>query len=126
MNTSEVGQTLVDLCKQGKNMDAIDKLFAADVVSEEAIDMPGGPARVMTGTQAIKGKNQWWFDNNEVHGKTITGPFPNGDDFVVLFKYDITPKAGPMAGKRMTMEEAGLYTVKNGKVVREKFFYGMG
>ena len=34
--------------------------------------------------------------------------------------------AGPMAGKRMQAEEAGLYTVKNGKIVQEEFFYDMG
>ena len=27
---------------------------------------------------------------------------------------------------RFKMQEAGLYTVKNGKIVREEFFYSMG
>ena len=31
-----------------------------------------------------------------------------------------------MAGKRMTLDEAALYTVKDGKVVHEEFFYHMG
>jgi len=31
-----------------------------------------------------------------------------------------------MTGKRFKMEEAGLYTVKDGKVVHEEFFYHMG
>ncbi len=31
-----------------------------------------------------------------------------------------------MAGKRMTIEESALYTVKDGKIVREEFFYNMG
>jgi hypothetical protein len=31
-----------------------------------------------------------------------------------------------MAGKRMQVEEAGLYTVRDGKVVHEEFFYHMG
>ena len=39
---------------------------------------------------------------------------------------DVTPKDGPMKGKRMQMDEAGLYTVKQGKVVQEEFFYHMG
>jgi len=30
-----------------------------------------------------------------------------------------------MAGKRFTMDEAGLYTVKDGKIVHEEFFYHM-
>ena len=40
--------------------------------------------------------------------------------------YDVTAKVGPRAGQRMKMEEAGLYTVKNGKIVQEEFFYSMG
>jgi ketosteroid isomerase-like protein len=37
----------------------------------------------------------------------------------------VTPKAGPQKGKRMQMDEIGVYTVKNGKIVREEFFYSM-
>jgi hypothetical protein len=43
----------------------------------------------------------------------------------VVFSYDITPKAGPMAGKRVQMEEVGLDTVAGGKIV-EEFFYSSG
>ena len=31
-----------------------------------------------------------------------------------------------MAGKRMTLDESALYTVKDGKIVKEEFFYDMG
>ena len=126
MDTKQVGQTLVDLCKEGKNIEAVDRLFAADAVSEEAMEMPGGPPRVTKGIDAIRGKNQWWFDNNEVHGGTVTGPFPNGDEFAVFFTVDCTAKAGPFAGQRINMEEVGLYKVKDGKVVHERFFYSAG
>lgn len=30
------------------------------------------------------------------------------------------------SGQRFTMDEAALYTVKNGEIVREEFFYDMG
>jgi hypothetical protein len=88
--------------------------------------MPGTIPRVVKGRDAIRGKNQWWFDNNEIHGGSTTGPFPNGDEFAVFFTLDCTPKNGPMAGQRMKMEEVGLYKVKDGKVVSEKFFYSAG
>jgi len=53
--------------------------------------------------------------------------YPHGDQFIVCFKYDVTCHLdGPMKGQRMQMEEAGLYTVKDGKIVREQFFYAMG
>jgi hypothetical protein len=31
-----------------------------------------------------------------------------------------------MAGRRTKLEEVALYTVKDGKIVREEFFYSMG
>ena len=33
---------------------------------------------------------------------------------------DVTPKDG----QRMTLDEMGVYTVKNGKIVEESFFMG--
>ena len=124
-DTFEVGKKLVEFCKANRNLDAVDTLYAKDVVSVENVDMPGMPAR-MEGVDAIRGKNQWWMDNHTIHGNQVSGPFPHGDRFIVHFKYDVTPKEGPMAGQRMQMEEAALYTVRDGKVVKEEFFYAMG
>ena len=121
----KVGQKLVELCKAGKNLEAVDTLYAADAVSVEAAEHPGMPAR-REGLKSIREKNQWWLDNHEVHGGSTRGPFPHGDRFAVLFDYDVTPKVGPMAGKRMKMEEVALYTVQGGKVTKEEFFYHMG
>lgn len=50
-------------------------------------------------------------------------PWPHDDKFIVGFKMDVTNKP---SGQRMTMEEMGLYTVKNGKIVSEAFFYSGG
>jgi hypothetical protein len=121
----EVGQKLVELCRQNRNIEAVDTLYAPNVVSLEVHGDEKMPAR-MEGVDAIRRKNQWWFDNHTIHGSQVSGPFPHGERFIVHFKYDVTAKAGPMAGKRMQAEEAGLYTVRNGKVVQEEFFYHMG
>jgi ketosteroid isomerase-like protein len=50
----------------------------------------------------------------------VEGPYVNGDEFVVRFTMDVTPKA---TGKRMKMDEVGVYSVKNGKIVAERFCY---
>jgi ketosteroid isomerase-like protein len=73
------------------------------------------------GLAAIKGKGEWWVANHEVHSATATGPWPHGDRFIVGFQYDVTNKP---SGQRMQMDEAALYTIRNGKIVREEFFYG--
>jgi len=118
----EIAQELADLCRQGKNAQAIEKLYSPDIVSIEACAMEGMDQE-MKGIDAIKGKNQWWSENHEVHGGDVTGPFPHGNRFILMFKFDVTPK---QTGKRMTLEEAGLFTVKDGKIVKEEFFYAMG
>ena len=121
MTTLEIGKKLVALCNEGKNMEVLETLYSSDIESVEAMEMPG-MARTMNGIEAIRGKNQWWYENHTIHGGLTSGPYPHGDRFVVHMKYDVTPK---QTGQRMTIEEVGLYTVKDGKIVKEEFFYDM-
>ncbi|MGD0770455.1 MAG: nuclear transport factor 2 family protein [Tepidisphaeraceae bacterium] len=124
-STLEIGKKLVELCRQGKAAEAIDTLYDPKIVSIEAQGSPSMPQR-MEGLTTIKGKAEWWEKNHQVHKAEAEGPWPHGDRFIVRFKYEVTAKAGPMAGKRMTLDEAALYTVKGGKIVQEEFFYSMG
>jgi ketosteroid isomerase-like protein len=118
----KIGERLVELCREGKNMDAINELYDPNVVSVEAAAPPQGQ-REVRGIDAVRGKNQWWGENHEVHGASTRGPFPHGDDrFCVLFEFDVTNKP---SGQRMKMEEVALYTVTNGKISKEEFFYTM-
>jgi ketosteroid isomerase-like protein len=113
---------MVELCRQGKNMEALETLFSDDVVSVEAVAMQG-MEREAKGLAAVKAKGEWWVENHEVHSANVTGPWPHDDRFIVGFEYDVTNKP---SGQRMQMNETGLYTVSNGKIVREEFFYDMG
>lgn len=122
MTTLEVGKKLVEMCKQGKDAQCIDTLYANDIVAVEAAAMPNMPQEVR-GKQKVVEKAKWWAENNTVHSATVDGPWPHGDRFVVKFHYDITRKSD---GKRVAMDEAALYTVKDGKIVREEFFYVTG
>ncbi len=118
----EVADEIVELCRQGKNVDAIDRFYAPNVVSTEAAEMKGMP-REVRGQAGVRAKNEAWVKDTKVHSSEIRGPFPHGEDqFAVFAKYDVTPKS---TGQRMAMEEVGVYTVRNGKIVEEKFFYAM-
>lgn len=121
MTTLANGKNATALCRQGKNQEAIDRFYARNVETVEACAMPG-IGQVQKGIQAIKGKNQWWVENHEIHGGSVEGPYPNGDRFILRFTYDVTPK---QTGTRMTLDETALYTVHNGKVTKEEFFYAM-
>ena len=122
MSTIDVANRLVELCRQGKNHEAITSLYAPDIVSVEAATAPGATSREVTGRDAVLAKGQWWMENHDVHDAKVTGPWPNGDQFIVGHMFDVTHKP---SGKRFTMEEQALYTVRNGKIAHEAFFYSM-
>lgn len=123
MSAMEIGSRLVALFNEGKGDQCLEELYGDNIVSIEAQGSDEMPAR-MEGIEAIKGKNQWWYENNEVHSASAEGPFVGGreNQFGVLFDLDTTPKGG----ERTQMREVALYTVDGGKIVEEEFWYLMG
>jgi hypothetical protein len=97
----------------------VDELYAKDAVSVEAAAMPG-TERVVKGIDAIHAKSKAWRENNVLHGAEVSGPFPNDSRFAVRFTFDVTNK---QSGKRTKMDEIGLFTIENGKIAKEEFFY---
>ncbi len=122
MSTNDVAKRYVELCKKGQ-FDAALELFSQDAVSVEAVAMPGGLPQEARGLPAIREKGKAWGDAHEVHAVDVDGPWPNGNRFIVRFGLDVTNKPSK---QRIQMEEAGLFTVENGKIVREEFFYEGG
>jgi hypothetical protein len=53
-----------------------------------------------------------------VHSFDVQGPFVAHDRFVVLYDADVSDKK---TNQRHKMSEVGVYTVKDGKIVREEF-----
>jgi ketosteroid isomerase-like protein len=119
MSTLELAKKFVLLCQQHKDSEALLTMFDKDAVSVEAAAMPNMPQE-MRGIPAIQQKGKWWVENHEIHSATVDGPYPNGDRFAVCFSYDVTRKA---SGERIQMDEVALYTVRDGRIVREEFFY---
>jgi hypothetical protein len=125
MTTQEIGKRYVALCQAGKFDACLDELYSKDAVSIEAVGGPG-MERTAKGLDAIKAKGKDWAAKNLVHSAETAGPFPNENRFAVRFNFDVTDK---QSGKRMKMDEVGLFTVEGDKITREEFFYateGMG
>jgi ketosteroid isomerase-like protein len=119
MNTQDLAKNFTDMCAKGEFEGAGKKFWSDDIVSREPMT---GDMAVLKGRKAVEGKGEWWYANHEVHNVKVEGPYVHGDQFVVRFKMDVTPKGQ----KRMSFDEVGLYTVKNGKIVEESFFMGGG
>jgi SnoaL-like domain len=118
-STSAVAQELVSLCRAGRNFDAINKFYSPKIVSIESVGSEEMPAE-MSGIDAVRKKNEWWYANNDIHSAEANGPFVGEGQFAVQYIWDATFKP---TGQRMKMAEMALYTVKDGKIVREEFFY---
>jgi ketosteroid isomerase-like protein len=119
MTLKEIADELVAGCREDRARANLKKLYAPDAVSVEAMDMGNG--RETHGLAGIDGKHQWWEDNHTTTGGKVEGPFLHGADrFAVIFAMQGTTKAD---GKAFDMTEVGIYEVKDGKIVREEFFY---
>lgn len=117
MTVQDIAQAFTALCAQGKFEEAGHAWWSDDIVSREP--MPGDMAEIR-GRAAVDAKGAWWYANHDVHSAQVLGPYVHGEQFMVRFTMDVTPKGGA----RMTLDEMGLYTVKNEKIVEERFFFG--
>ncbi|MBV7264593.1 nuclear transport factor 2 family protein [Erythrobacter ani] len=77
------------------------------------------PMARVEGREALLQKHAWWEANAEVHDAKTEGPYVFGDQFAVNYEMDVT-----MDGERSQMKEVGVYTVRDGKIAEERFFYG--
>ena len=115
MSLQTIAREFVELCNQGKNFDVMHTMYAPDIVSVE------GDGAETVGQTPVIHKSEVWQANNTIHGETVRGPFFNGrNQFAVHFTFEVTPKA---TGRRITLEEVGVYTVEDDKITREQFFY---
>lgn len=123
MSLQTLAQQFVELCNPGKNFDVMRAMYAPDIVSVEA------SGEEVAGKTPVIQKSERWQADNTIHGEKVRGPFfdtTNGaagrsaGQFAVHFTFDVTPKS---TGRRTTLEEVGLYTVKDDQITREQFFY---
>jgi ketosteroid isomerase-like protein len=117
MSTMDTAKSFTDALKK-QDYAAAEAHWSDDVVSFENME---GPMQRLEGRAAVHGKSAWWFDNHTIHSFGVQGPYVSGDQFALQFKIDVTNK---QSGQRMAMDEIGLYTVRNGKVIEERFFNG--
>lgn len=111
MSIQAVAKQFVELCNQGKNFDVMRTMYAPDVVSVEG---DGGAEAGDPEVRALgRGQLGSWREGSRA---VFNGP----GEFAVHFTFEVTPKS---TGKRITLQEVGVYTVKGDKITREQFFY---
>ncbi len=117
MSTEAVAKKVVELVRKQDWYKALDTLYDDNIVSVEAFSPGGGPTETR-GKEGVRGKVDWWVNEMEVHNFKASNPFVAHDRFVVQYDADVTDKKSK---QRRQMSEVGVYTVKDGKIVREEF-----
>jgi hypothetical protein len=117
-SAAEIGAAVVAHLNSGAHDDTPlwDKYWSKDFVSIEGM----GANLAWHGRAAVKEKCDGWMSENIVHGCRAEGPFVGSTGFAVLITMDVEERK---TGNRRTMRETGVYTVQQGKVIREEFMY---
>ena len=118
LTTQDIANRLHELFKENKWQEAQDELFGDDAESIEPPGSQGLPS--VKGLEAIKKKGKDWENMiQEVHGGWTGDPIVAGNYIAIAMGVDATMKDG----NRMKMDEIAVYEVKDGRIVKEQFFY---
>ena len=118
MTTQQIADRLVALCRENKFEQAQRELYAQDAKSIEPESSQG--MQTVQGLDAIIQKGNQFQDMIQAwHGGSVSDALVAGNIIALTIGMDVTFKDG----NRMNMDELAVYTVKDGKIVQEQFFY---
>ncbi|MDX2147386.1 MAG: nuclear transport factor 2 family protein [Planctomycetota bacterium] len=118
LTPAQIGAELVAMFNRGEFEQIEHKFWSPDIESIEGLGVNLG----WRGRHAVEQKGQAWMRDHHIHGASAEGPFVGSSGFAVRFKMDVETKS---TGQRVMMDEVAVYTVHNGKIIREEFMYAM-
>lgn len=105
----------------GEALAAARKYWAEDIVCLAPDEQPSSQPVLATGKAAALARLALWLEGNATAEVLIDGPFITGDQFALFIDMEITRRA---TGAREPFSEFATYTVRDGQIVEERFFYG--
>lgn len=118
MTTQEVANRFVEICRTGNYELAQKELYAQDIIS---VEPEGVPNRTVQGMEALAQKGKKFQEMTEkIHKSEVSDPVVAENFFSCSMKLNMTMKGMPGP---IDMDEVCIYTVKNGKITKEEFFY---
>jgi hypothetical protein len=112
----EVAQAVFALAQANALHEVEKQWLASGIESVEGV----GASMAWKGKKAVLAKYRGWEADHEIHESKVEGPWVGATGFALKYQIDATQKS---TGQRMQMEEIAVYTVKNGKIVREEFHF---
>jgi hypothetical protein len=120
MTTQEVATRFNELAQTGQWDKVQSELYADNAVSIEPESAAAMGMSNAEGLEAIKKKGEAFNQMvEEMHGGYSTEPVVAGNHFTVAMGVDCTMKGMG----RSKMDEIAVYEVKDGKIVKEQFFF---
>jgi hypothetical protein len=119
MTTQEVAKRYYELIQMHQYEQIQHELYASDAVSIEPANDSNLPL-VVTGIDELRKKEGLFFSQVEaMHGGNMSEPVVSTFYFSMMTGMDVT-----MKGKeRKIKEQIGVFEVRDGKIVKEQFFY---
>lgn len=118
MTTKEVATRLVELCRKGQYEQVVKELYSPEIVS---VEPEGVPNRIVKGLEGIAEKSKMFESKLEkVNSSVVSDPIVAENFFACNMLMNVQMKGIPHA---IDMDEVCVYTVNNGKIVKEEFFY---
>jgi hypothetical protein len=114
----EIARDFAALIRAGKSDEVEKKWFAPGIESVEGL----GASMAWKGKKAVLAKYRGWEADHEIHSMSLEGPWVGATGFALRFGVDVTQLS---TGQRTQMHEIAVYTVHNGKVVREEFHFAL-
>ncbi|MGZ3838445.1 MAG: SnoaL-like domain-containing protein [Flavisolibacter sp.] len=120
MTTQEVADRFYQLTQENKWMDIQKELYGEDAESIEPAHAGSFGLTHAKGMEAIRKKGEAFNSMvEEMHGGYCSKPVVAGNFFSVAMGMDVTMKGSG----RVKMDEIAVYEVKEGKIVKEQFFF---
>ena len=116
----EVARDFTALLRAGQFAAAGDRYWAADVTSTEPADLPGGIDAMVSGIAAVRDKCAARFGVARIDEIAIDGPFVTANQFALFLDLVIVDLA---VSARQPFTEIALYTVRDGQIAEERYFY---
>jgi ketosteroid isomerase-like protein len=116
----KLGQAFAQAMRDRRGIAHVDEIYAETAESVEAVVPPGRDVRIAKGRDAIKAKREDWAAHHHIHTLTADGPYVHPPNrFALRFEAEVTHR---QTGQKMTLREIAVYSVEEGKIVREEFF----
>ena len=118
MTTQDIANRLHELFNRGDWATAQEEFFSDEAESVEPPKAQG--MQTVKGLDAIKQKGKQFGEMvEEMHGGYVSDPIVAGNHIAFAMGMDVTYKGMG----RQKMDEIAVYEVKDGKIVKEQFFY---